>query len=254
MLAPVVVMAGPAAAGNALATTCVVFLGLSAYASTTKRDFSYLGAFVYTAILALIVGMLLNTFVFHSAAAQGAFAVVGAFIFSAAILFDVWRLSRTQAFNEPIPFALTIYLDFINLFLSLLQISRATPQLISGPRPLESNSGASPRTNAAEAPVACSATSKGRASASCGSAPTRSPTTSSWGWCSRRQRGARPASALLSRLGGLAPLSQRSIDELVGRCIGLGRAAAVVSALSSRKSRPGGRRQAPRAADGARRL
>jgi modulator of FtsH protease len=121
-LAPVVMYAGPTAAGNALATTCVIFLGLSAYASTTKRDFSFLGAFVFTAILALIVGTLLNAFVFHSAAAQGAFAVVGAFIFSAAIVFDVWRLSRTSAFDEPIAFALTLYLDFINLFLFVLQI------------------------------------------------------------------------------------------------------------------------------------
>jgi modulator of FtsH protease len=121
-LAPIVAMAGPTAAGNALATTSVIFLGLSAYASTTKRDFSFLGAFVFTAILALIVGSLLNGFVFHSAAAQGAFAVVGAFIFSAAILFDVWRLSRTLSFDEPIAFALTLYLDFINLFLYVLQI------------------------------------------------------------------------------------------------------------------------------------
>ncbi len=122
MLAPAVVYAGPTAAGNALATTCVVFLGLSAYASTTKRDFSYLGAFVTSAILALIVGSLLNAFVFHSSAAAGAFSVVGALIFSVAILFDVWRLSRTQAFDEPIAFALTLYLDFINLFIYLLQI------------------------------------------------------------------------------------------------------------------------------------
>jgi FtsH-binding integral membrane protein len=121
-LAPVVAYAGPAAAGNALATTSLVFVGLSIYASVTKRDFSFLGAFIFTAILALIAGSLLNVFLFHSAAAQGALSVVGCFIFSAAILFDVWRLSKTMSFNEPVAFALTLYLDFINLFLYVLQL------------------------------------------------------------------------------------------------------------------------------------
>jgi FtsH-binding integral membrane protein len=121
-LAPVVAMAGPAAAGNALATTSLVFVGLSIYASVTKRDFSFLGAFVFTAILGLIVGSMLNVWLFHSSAAQGAFAVIGCFIFSAAILFDVWRLSKTTSFDEPVAFALTIYLDFINLFLFVLQL------------------------------------------------------------------------------------------------------------------------------------
>jgi modulator of FtsH protease len=121
-LAPVVAFAGPAAAGNALATTSLVFVGLSIYASVTKRDFSFLGAFIFTAILALIAGSLLNVFLFHSAAAQGALSVVGCFVFSAAILFDVWRLSKTMSFDEPVAFALTLYLDFINLFLYVLQL------------------------------------------------------------------------------------------------------------------------------------
>jgi modulator of FtsH protease len=121
-LAPVVAIAGPAAAGNALATTSLVFVGLSIYASVTKRDFSFLGAFVFTAILALIVGSLLNAFLFHSPAAAGAIAVVGCFIFSAAILFDVWRLMKTMSFDEPVAFALQLYLDFINLFLYALML------------------------------------------------------------------------------------------------------------------------------------
>jgi FtsH-binding integral membrane protein len=121
-LAPAVAFAGPAVAGNALATTCLVFVGLSVYATVTKRDFSFLGAFIFTAILALVAGQLLNAFFFHSPAAWGAFAVVGCFVFSAAILFDVWRLSRTMSFDEPVAFALTLYLDFINLFLFVLML------------------------------------------------------------------------------------------------------------------------------------
>src|SRR5262249_31186107 len=56
LLAPIVIQAGAATAGNALATTGVVFVGLSVYATVTKRDFSFLGAFIVTAVIALIVG------------------------------------------------------------------------------------------------------------------------------------------------------------------------------------------------------
>jgi len=121
-VSPFLAYAGPAAVGNALATTSLSFVGLSVYASVTKRDFSFLRAFVFTAVIALIVGMALNFFVFHSTAMMGALAVVGCFVFAAAILFDVQRLSRTMSFDEPVAFALQIYLDFINLFLFVLTL------------------------------------------------------------------------------------------------------------------------------------
>jgi len=121
-IAPAVVVAGPAATANALASTCAVFLGLSIYAAVTKRDFSFLGGFLFTAILALIVTQLLNVFFFKSAPVSGALSAVGVLIFSGFILFDTWRLMRTEAFDDPIAFALSLYLDFINLFLSLLRL------------------------------------------------------------------------------------------------------------------------------------
>jgi modulator of FtsH protease len=121
-LSPAVMVAGPAAAGNALAATCAVFVGISVYAATTKRDFSFLGGFLFTAIIALIITQLLNAFVFKSPAIAGAYSAVGAMIFSGFILFDSWRLMRTQVFQDPIGFALSLYLDFINLFLMLLNL------------------------------------------------------------------------------------------------------------------------------------
>jgi FtsH-binding integral membrane protein len=121
-LTPAVLVAGPEASGNALMATCAVFLGLSIYAATTKRDFSFLGGFLFTAIIALIITQLLNLFFFKSAPIYGALSAVGAFIFSGFILFDTWRLMRTQVFDDPIAFALNLYLDFINLFLMLLNL------------------------------------------------------------------------------------------------------------------------------------
>jgi FtsH-binding integral membrane protein len=121
-ISPAVAFAGPAATGNALAATCTVFVGLSIYAATTKRDFSFLGGTLFVAIWALIITQLLNIFVFKSPAITGAYSAVGALIFSGFILFDTWRLMRTEAFNEPIGFALNLYLDFINLFLLLLNL------------------------------------------------------------------------------------------------------------------------------------
>jgi len=122
VISPLVAFAGPAATTNALATTCAVFLGLSIYAATTKRDFSFLRAFLITAILALIVTQLLNAFFFRSAPIQGALAGVGVLIFSGFILFDTSRLMRSETFDEPIAFALSLYLDILNLFVSLLQL------------------------------------------------------------------------------------------------------------------------------------
>jgi modulator of FtsH protease len=121
-LSPAVMVAGPAATTNALATTCAVFAGLTTYAAVSKRDFSFLRGFLFTAIIALIISQLLNLFFFKSAPISGALSAVGVLIFSGFILFDTWRLMRTEAFDDPIAFALSLYLDFINLFVSLLNL------------------------------------------------------------------------------------------------------------------------------------
>jgi FtsH-binding integral membrane protein len=121
-VSPAVLVAGPSATANALVATCAVFAGLSAYAAVSKRDFSFLSGFLFTAIIALIITQLLNFFFFKSAPISGALSAAGVMIFSGFILFDTWRLMRSEAYDDPIAFALALYLDFINLFISLLNL------------------------------------------------------------------------------------------------------------------------------------
>jgi FtsH-binding integral membrane protein len=122
MFAPAVYFAPPGAAGNALLGTGVAFVGLSGYAAVTKRDLSFMRTFLITSLFAIIAVSLGNIFFFKSSAADGAIAGVTAVLFCGFIAYDTQRLMRNQAMNDAVGFALSIYLDVLNLFLALLRI------------------------------------------------------------------------------------------------------------------------------------
>jgi FtsH-binding integral membrane protein len=122
MIAPAVYFAPPGAAANALLGTGVAFAALSVYASVTKRDLSFLRTFLVTSIFAIIAVSLGNLFFFKSPAVDGALAGVTAVVFCGVIAFDTQRLMRTQAMDNAVGFALSIYLDILNLFLALLRL------------------------------------------------------------------------------------------------------------------------------------
>ncbi|MHB8418358.1 MAG: Bax inhibitor-1/YccA family protein [Myxococcales bacterium] len=122
LFAPAALFAGPAALGNALLATGVAFAGLSVYGTVTRRDFSFLRGFLLTSLIAVIAVALGNLFLFKSSAVDGALAAVECFVFSGFILFDTQRLMRTQSMDDPVGFALAIYLDIVNLFLALLNL------------------------------------------------------------------------------------------------------------------------------------
>lgn len=121
-LSPAAVVAGPAAMGNALLATGAAFGGLSLYAVFSKRDFSFLRTFLFTSLIAIIAVALGNIFFFKSSAVVGALSAVECLVFSGFILFDTSRLMRTDAMDEPVSFALAIYLDIVNLFIALLNL------------------------------------------------------------------------------------------------------------------------------------
>lgn len=122
MLAPAVYFAPPGAAANALLGTGVGFAGLSVYAAVTKRDLSFLRTFLITSLFAIIGVSLGNIFFFKSAAVDGALAAVSVVVFCGFIAFDTQRLMRTLAMDDPVGFALSLYLDILNLFLALLRL------------------------------------------------------------------------------------------------------------------------------------
>jgi modulator of FtsH protease len=122
MVAPAVYLAPPGAAANALLGTGVAFTGLSVYAAVTKRDLSFMRTFLITALFAIIAVSIGNLFFFKSNAMDGAIAGVTAVLFCGFIAYDTQRLLRNQAMDDAVGFALSIYLDILNLFLALLRI------------------------------------------------------------------------------------------------------------------------------------
>ncbi|MED4202441.1 Bax inhibitor-1/YccA family protein [Neobacillus mesonae] len=108
---------------NAFATTAVMFTGISIYAAKSKRNFSFLGGFLFAALLALVAIMIFNIFFPLSSTGMLAFSFIGVLVFSGYVLFDISRMKHHGVRPEEVPMmALSLYLDFINLFISILRI------------------------------------------------------------------------------------------------------------------------------------
>lgn len=103
-------------------TTTVVFGGLALYATTTKRDLSFLGGMLFAALLALIAIGIFNLFSPLSSTAMLIFSFIGILVFSGYILYDFNRMKHYGVTAEEVPLmALNLYLDFINLFINILR-------------------------------------------------------------------------------------------------------------------------------------
>jgi modulator of FtsH protease len=114
---------GAAIVAQAFLMTSVAFGGISMFALTTKKDYSGMGKMLMIAVIILIVGSISNIFI-GSPILQLGIAMVGALVFSAFILYDTQQIIK-GGFSTPIEAAIALYLDFLNLFISLLQILAA---------------------------------------------------------------------------------------------------------------------------------
>jgi len=111
---------GASIVANAFILTTVAFGGLSVFAMNTKRDFSAMGKMLFIALIVVVVAGLINIF-FQSSILQLAIASISSILFSAFILYDTQNIIK-GAYETPIEGAIALYLDFLNLFVSLLQI------------------------------------------------------------------------------------------------------------------------------------
>ncbi len=105
---------------EAFILTTVAFGGLSIFAMNTKRDFSAMGKMLFITLIVMIVAGVINIFL-GSPLLQLGIASVGAILFSAFILYDTQNIIRGNV-ETPVEAAVMLYLDFLNLFISLLQI------------------------------------------------------------------------------------------------------------------------------------
>lgn len=105
---------------TALGGTGVIFLGLSAYALTTRRDFSFMGGFLFVGMLLVLGASLLNIFLqmpVMSLVIPGAVVL----LMSGFILFDTSRIINGGETNYVMA-TISLYLNIFNLFVSLLQL------------------------------------------------------------------------------------------------------------------------------------
>lgn len=109
-------------ATQAAVLTLLMFGGLTAYAFTSRRDFSKMGPFLFIGLIVLIVSGLLNAFVFQSTVMQFIYAAGGTLLFSGFILYDTSNIMRRYSTDQAIMATLALYLDILNLFMMLLQL------------------------------------------------------------------------------------------------------------------------------------
>lgn len=106
--------------------TAGAFAGLSIFGAITKRDLSGIGRFALFALIGVVLASLVNLFL-HSTGLSFAITVIGVVLFAGLTAYDTQRLKALFASgdahgNLPLVGALTLYLDFINMFLFLLRL------------------------------------------------------------------------------------------------------------------------------------
>lgn len=94
---------------------------LTAYAFTSRRDFSAWGSFFMVGLWVVIGTSLLNLF-FKNAAMDLWLAGVTVLVFSGLLVFDTWRIRNQYGPDDYVPAAVAIYLDLLNLFMAILRI------------------------------------------------------------------------------------------------------------------------------------
>jgi FtsH-binding integral membrane protein len=109
--------------------TAAAFGGLSLYGYTTKKDLSGFGSFLIMGLIGILVASVVNIFL-ASTALQFAISAIGVLVFAGLTAYDTQRIKEMYdavdgsdvAGKKAIMGALTLYLDFINLFIMLLQL------------------------------------------------------------------------------------------------------------------------------------
>ena len=109
--------------------SAATFGATSVYGYTTRRDLSRLGSFLFMGLVGIVVAALVNVFL-ASSALQFAISVIGVLVFTGLTAYDTQRIKDIYVAGEDaavagkkaIMGALALYLDFLNLFLMLLQL------------------------------------------------------------------------------------------------------------------------------------
>jgi FtsH-binding integral membrane protein len=108
-------------------TTAGMFGAMSVYGYMTKRDLTSWGNFLFMGLIGVVIASVVNIFVGNSAVSW-VISGIGVIVFTGLTAYDTWKIKAmaaqgTEGRKPAILGALTLYLDFINLFLMLLRFT-----------------------------------------------------------------------------------------------------------------------------------
>ena len=129
-LAPIFLAYTGASIARAFFVTSSLFLAMSLYGYTTKKDLTSMGSFMFMGLIGLIIASLVNLFL-QSSALQFALSILTVIIFTGLTAYDTQRIKsiyyqfagNAEAISKAATMgALTLYMDFINMFLAILRL------------------------------------------------------------------------------------------------------------------------------------
>lgn len=107
---------------EALLLTAGIFLALTLFTFQTKYDFISWGSFLYMSVWGLVLVGFAGMFFPHNSTFELVYSAFGCLIFSGYVLYDTQMLIKHHSVDEYIMASISLYLDFLNLFLSILRI------------------------------------------------------------------------------------------------------------------------------------
>ncbi len=110
---------------STFAVTAATFGAMSVYGYVTKKDLTSWGSFLFMGLIGVVIASVVNIFL-QSAGVSWILSAVGVIVFTGLTAYDTWKIKElaaagTTGRKPAILGALTLYLDFINLFLMLLR-------------------------------------------------------------------------------------------------------------------------------------
>lgn len=105
---------------SAFVTTAGTFGAMSVYGLVTRRDLTSLGSFCFMGLIGIVIASIVNIFL-HSNMMQFVISGIGLIVFIGLTAYDTQKLKGVRG-GAAVAGALALYLDFINIFLMMLQL------------------------------------------------------------------------------------------------------------------------------------
>ena len=121
LLAMLIGVGKGAVIGTAFLMTAVLFGALSLFAINSKKDYASWGKPLFITLIVVIVGSLVNYFFIESSVLSIAITAGVLLLFSLFTIYDTQNIAN-GAYDSPVDAAVSLYLDFLNMFTAMLQL------------------------------------------------------------------------------------------------------------------------------------